>query len=449
MLQTTHLDAIRYQILYSSVEKHILEPLASLFKDHEVSVLDCGFKSWYEVAQVVDRCIPRLYVMLAIATAHLSECEILSNDLSQCILACQHPIKSIFLRIAFVRRSSYNILDSWTEIYKWTARYKRATKDEKVILYGFIDEVTVRLAETVDESSYKGEIFPLLIEHITAEREDWGLQEHALDCLIRHIPIKLHLETSAQLVGMIGLFAPGADIVLQIKAVVRGIVNFLRNEEYDYQFKAMVDSFWSEIRVIFERRNSILSERIKLTEFVIDLACDLKQSYKVDQIASQLADLLESDCDETLEPLVLRVAHIKIGNGVRQLILRMEQKEHTLLQVIDLAENVADAVNMACCCPELSIIQALNAKFEIQVLWPELKKSFTVDKLALLLPLIRETNLIQGIVSEFVRLTAGEEHLVEISIKVLLEHARVCAKEAMRYDLVAEVAYKSLGHLHI
>ena len=192
--------------------------------------------NWYEVVQVVDRCIPRLYLMLSVGFAEIrleigDPYEVI-RDLNIFLRGCQHPLKAIVIRHYFASlikkhgerldksKLLSTLLDNFVEIHKAWVRHQ---------FNGFLDQGELRGNERVQlqpiltntcncststammQRLYSAQVLPIILEHVVASRDSMS-QLYFMDLLVKTFPMPYHLLTVDQLMAAISGFCGSINI---------------------------------------------------------------------------------------------------------------------------------------------------------------------------------------------------------------------------------------------
>lgn len=386
-LQTTGLSPPLYIKLFSSVEG-ILEVfqgiLLVLLKkvytvDLSASLQELSLKdlpspyqvprlNWYEVVQVVDRCIPRLYLMLSVGFAEI-QLEIgdpyeMIRDLSIFLSGCQHPLKAIVIRHYFMNlikrhcgrlnksRLLSPVLNNFIEIHKAWVRHQfngfldqqELRRDERVQLQPILTESLQLLREYCsDAKHYSTEILPTILEHTVASRDSIS-QLYFMDQLIVTFPMPYHLLTVDQLMAAISGFCGTINIQPIIITLITRLSHHLTQSNQEVEsfldgvdssdLAKTLDCFWSCLLSLFSSRRELhLKDVFEMTLFIVDLSNQFhaKQEF-IDRLATSLASYLATSeyiiPDLNVDPagmtfvrLVKEVAAVGIDlQGIRELL---------------------------------------------------------------------------------------------------------------------------------
>lgn len=372
-LQTTRLAPELYIKLFEGVEPYLRmfkeamrrllqtihhPDIASMLDSTTLADLDSPLQvvglNWYEVVQVIDRCLPRIYSMLVVGfeaiELGIGDPYELLHDMSLALKGCQHPVKTLVLHHYFIgcirglkrslssQKILLHLMDSFVEINKAWVRHQHCglcsehelRSQERILLQPIVASAVAALSHHcgVDTNGYSNFVLPTILEHVVASRDAMA-QLYYTNLLLEVFPAELHLLTVDQLISAIAAFVESIDIQPVVLALITRLSAHMRrtNEEAD-SFLDCVDAsdldkvlscFWSCLLALFvERREIQLNDVFTMTLFIVELSREFNRTEAgfVDKVCATLARHLGS-LQSVLPDLIVDPA----GIAFKQLVM--------------------------------------------------------------------------------------------------------------------------------
>lgn len=215
----------------------------------------------YELVQHAGNVLPRLYLLITVASVYLQAkevpCRDILRDLVEMVKGVQHPMRGLFLRnylstltkdklpdtgseycgeggdvhdaIDFVLQNFGEMNRLWVRMQRQgPARSRKRRELERRDLQLLVGTSLVRLSqlEGVDLELYKKEVLPRILEVVT-NCKDKLAQSYLMECIIQVFPDDFHLHTLEPLLTTCTELQPDVDVNSILAALMTRLAKFV------------------------------------------------------------------------------------------------------------------------------------------------------------------------------------------------------------------------------
>ena len=211
----------------------------------------------YEAVQYAQSLIPRIYLMITVASIYITGKEIkaslILNDLGDMMKSIQNPMRGLFVRyfmlkmlkeklpdkseseisndplisINFILQNLSEMNKLWSRMQYGASKEKTKRESERNELRLTVGENIVRLAalSQVNSERYKKIVLPKLLEIITSTKDSLS-QQYLMDCIIQVFPDEFHLLTLEELIDATQIIQANIDVKPIYIALMDRLSNF-------------------------------------------------------------------------------------------------------------------------------------------------------------------------------------------------------------------------------